>query len=58
MPNKTGPRDGKTTLTAGGLLKKTIYLDPEEWAALRKDYDEDRPISEIHPRSNKNGLEA
>jgi hypothetical protein len=51
MPKKetpTGPRGGTTTLTAGGLLKKTLYFDPEEWAALRKkSYEEDRPISEI-----------
>lgn len=45
---KTGPRGGNTTVTAGGLLKKTIYLDAEEWEALRqKSFDEDRPISEI-----------
>jgi hypothetical protein len=44
----TGPRGGKTTQTAGGLLKKTIYFEPEEWMALRKkSYEENRPISEI-----------
>ena len=43
-----GPRGGQTTLTAGGLLKKTVYLDPEEWDELRrKSYEESRPISEI-----------
>lgn len=35
-------------MTPGGLLKKTVYLDPEEWAALKKKgYEEDRPVSEI-----------
>jgi hypothetical protein len=30
------------------MLKKTIYLDPDEWAILKKkSYEEDRPISEI-----------
>jgi len=30
------------------MLKKTVYFDPEEWAALKKkSYEEDRPISEI-----------
>jgi hypothetical protein len=38
----------QATLPAGGLLKKTIYLDPEEWDELRrKSYEESRPISEI-----------
>jgi len=45
---RTGPRGGDTTVTAGGLLKKTIYFSPEEWQALRKkSYEEDRPVSEI-----------
>ena len=49
MPTRhQGPRGGKTTVTPGGLLKKTVYLDPEEWAALKKkSYEEDRPVSEI-----------
>jgi hypothetical protein len=43
-----GPKGGRTTLTPGGLLKKTIYFDPEEWEALRKkSYEENRAISEI-----------
>jgi len=45
---RTGPRGGDTTVTAGGLLKKTIYFSPEEWQALRKkSYEEERPVSEI-----------
>lgn len=45
---KAGPRGGRTTVTPGGMLKKTVYFDPEEWAALKKkSYEEDRPISEI-----------
>ena len=34
--------------TPGGMLKKTVYLDPEEWAALKKrSYEEDRPVSDL-----------
>lgn len=56
-PTSTGPKGGKTTLTPGGLLKKTIYLDPEEWQALRKkSYEENRPISELIRELIRNGL--
>jgi hypothetical protein len=52
-----GPRGGKTTVTPGGLLKKTVYLDPEEWAALkRRSYEEDRPVSEIIRELVRHGL--
>jgi hypothetical protein len=52
-----GPRGGKTTVTPGGLLKKTVYLDPEEWAALKKkSYEEDRPVSEILRQLIRRGL--
>lgn len=55
---KTGPRGGNTTVTAGGLLKKTIYLDSEEWEALRqKSFNEDRPISEIVRELIRHGLD-
>lgn len=52
-----GPRGGKTTVTPGGLLKKTVYLDPEEWAALKKkSYEEDRPVSDILRELVRRGL--
>lgn len=54
---KQGPRGGKTTITPGGLLKKTIYLDEEEWAALKKKgFEEDRPVSEIVRELIRSGL--
>lgn len=31
----TGSRGGRTTVTAAGLLRKTCYLAPDEWRALR-----------------------
>jgi hypothetical protein len=63
MPTKpvtekpTGPRGGKTTLTPGGLLKKTVYLESEEWEALRKrSFLEQRPISELIRSLIREGL--
>lgn len=60
MANKdemTGPRGGKTTFTPGGLLKKTIYFEPEEWEALReRSYREQRPISELIRSLIRKGL--
>lgn len=42
------PRDGKTTVTAGGLLRKTVYFSEDEWAYVRRRaYEEDRPYSDI-----------
>ncbi len=54
---KTGPRGGNTTVLAGGLLKKTMYLEPDEWQALRrKSFEEERPISEIVRELIREGL--
>ena len=33
----TGPRGGTTTITAGGHIRKTLYLGPEEAERLRQD---------------------
>ncbi len=33
----TGPRGGKTTITVGGHIRKTLYLGPEEAESLRQD---------------------
>ena len=53
----TGPRGGKTTLTPGGFLKKTIYLESDEWEALReKSFREQRPISELIRALIREGL--
>lgn len=41
------PRE-KTTVTSGGLLRKTIYFDSEEWAYIRRrGYEDERNYSEI-----------
>ncbi|MEM7351916.1 MAG: hypothetical protein AAF657_14045 [Acidobacteriota bacterium] len=33
-PPGPGPRGGKTTTTAGGLLRKTCYFEPTTWEAI------------------------
>ena len=39
---------GKTTVTPGGLLKKQVYLGPQEWDSLRKRaFQEERSHSDI-----------
>lgn len=32
-----GPRGGKTTISPGGLMRKTFYLGPEEEEQLRQE---------------------
>jgi|GEM_PF-1039855 len=32
-----GPRGGKTTISPGGLMRKTFYLGPEEEELLRQE---------------------
>jgi hypothetical protein len=32
-----GPRGGKTTISPGGLMRKTFYLGPEEEELLREE---------------------
>ena len=46
---RTRPKAGKTTTeTPGGFLRKQIYLQPEEWDALRnRAFDEERSHSDI-----------
>jgi hypothetical protein len=57
LASRTGPRGGRTTLTVGGLLKKTVYLDAEEWEVLRRrSFEEHRPISEILRELIRGGL--
>lgn len=33
---RPGPKGGETTSYKSGLLRKTAYFNPEEWAAIRK----------------------
>jgi hypothetical protein len=47
-PTKSGPRGGRTTVTASGLVRTTVHLTEREHAYLReKGYRERRTISEI-----------
>jgi len=56
---KKGPKGGDTTVTAGGLLKKTVYFSPEEWSALRRlSFEEERSVSEIVREFVRDGLEG
>ncbi len=42
------PQGQKTTVTPGGLLRKTVYFSEEEWAYVRRRaYEEDRPYSDV-----------
>ncbi len=41
-------RKSKTTITPGGLLRKTVYFGENEWRAIKKKaYMEDRPYTDI-----------
>lgn len=43
-----GPRGGETTVSKTGMLKKTLWLHPDEAEALRKKaYEERRTEAEI-----------
>jgi hypothetical protein len=49
MAEKTlGPRGGETTVSKTGMLKKTLWLHPDEAEALRvKAFEERRTEAEI-----------
>jgi hypothetical protein len=40
--SRTGPLGGVTTITPGGLIRKSLLLEPEEEEALRRRAFEDR----------------
>jgi hypothetical protein len=45
---KKGPKGGESTIYDSGLLRKTVYFYPEEWAAIRKAaYHQDKNYTEI-----------
>jgi len=47
---KTVPaiRKSRTTITPGGLLRKTVYFGEDEWLAIKKKaYMEDRPYTDV-----------
>jgi hypothetical protein len=45
-------RKGKTTVTPGGLLRKTVYFTEEEWHAIRAcSYREDINYSDVVRRA-------
>ena len=50
MPKKPplGPKGGRTTRTAGGMVRKVILLTPDLYESLRRaSFDERRSESEI-----------
>ena len=45
---KPAIRKSPTTITPGGLLRKTVYFSENEWLAIKKKaYMEDRPYTDI-----------
>jgi hypothetical protein len=52
-----GPRGGATTVTTAGLVRKTVYFDPEEWDAIRREaYEGDLAYTEIVRRAVRRAL--
>ena len=52
-----GPRGGATTVTDAGLVRKTVYFDPEEWDAIRREaYKGDLAYTEIVRRAVRRAL--
>lgn len=48
VPKNKGPKGGTTTFTAGGLVRKVIYLNKDEAEALRlKAFTDRRTESDI-----------
>lgn len=46
--DKPAIRKARTTVTTGGLLRKTVYFGEDEWLAIKKiAYLEDRPYTDI-----------
>jgi hypothetical protein len=46
--SKPAIRKSPTTITPGGLLRKTVYFGEAEWLAIKKKaYMEDRPYTDI-----------
>jgi hypothetical protein len=46
--DRKGPKGGESTIYESGLLRKTVYFYPEEWAAIRKAaYEEDKNYTEV-----------
>jgi hypothetical protein len=42
------PRRGTTTITRGGLHRKTVYFDDAEWDAIRRAaFEQQRPYTAI-----------
>ena len=50
-------RKSPTTITPGGLLRKTVYFSESEWRAIKeKAYYEDRPYTDIVREAIRNML--
>jgi hypothetical protein len=52
-----GPRGGATTVTTAGLVRKTVYFDPDEWRAIRREgLEKDLSCTEIVRRAVRRAL--
>lgn len=52
-----GPRGGATTVTDAGLVRKTVYFDPEEWEAIRREaYKGEMAYTDIVRRAVRRAL--
>jgi hypothetical protein len=48
---------GSTTMTGPGLVRKTVYFSPEEWAAIRRrSYETGEPYTGIVRRAVRRAL--
>ena len=56
MPERRGrargagrkPGDGNTTITPGGLHRKTVYFSEAEWQAIRRlAFEQERPYTDV-----------
>jgi hypothetical protein len=51
------PRGGTTTVTGAGLVRKTLYFTPQEWAAIRRrSYETGEPYTGIVRRAVRRAL--
>lgn len=45
---RSTPRRGATTVTTGGMFRKTVYFSPQEWEAIRREaFLQDRAYTDI-----------
>lgn len=56
-PQQNPPKSDKTTVTPGGLLRKTVYFESAEWEAIRAQaYREKKNYSDVVRRAIREEL--